>query len=846
MNTVLPLFSVLLACPALASDLAPDAPFETFEEASAWVKTTDGGLVRNRVQPRWIGDGPDFWYRIDTGPGAAEFVLVRPESGVRESAFDPAPVAAAISRRGGDPVTAGRLPFRVLEFPDGAGGPVRFSARGRRWEATGASVRELENAQNGALDGPQSENVIWFRRPRPSDNVGGRTTVTFVNRSDGPVRLFWLSGSGERPYGTVAAGAEREMSTYAGHTWILRDANGRALGALAGTESAGRAIITGPDPNFRENQWERRAKPAPRSPYEFRGGDIFRRETGKRLTKIDDERLPDSYENAAYRGPQLVSPDGRTVAVMRTAIAPVRKIRIAPPEVDGVTVKPFTMNYPKPGDLRDLIAPVFFDTRTDQRVDVDVARLRDPYSVGRWRWSADSEELYFLHNPRGHQSLQVFAADRKTGALRAVVDERSDTFVDYSQKTELRWLETEPGEPEQFLWASERSGWNHLYRINAETGEVMNAVTSGDWVMREIERIEDGRVWFTALGIVPGQDPYHRHLCRVDLDGSNLSVLTSDAAEPGDGTHEWEFSDDGSLLFDRFSRVDLPPVTVLRDGETGETICELERADASAKLATGWRPPRRFVAKGRDGETDIFGFVIFPPGIDPETAAPGSIPIIENIYAGPHSAFVAKGWKGSHHTLEHAALGFAVVRCDGMGTNWRSKAFHDVAWRDIADSGFPDRVRFIQALAEKYPALDTSRVGIYGGSAGGQSAMRALLSHNDLYSVAVADCGCHDNRVDKMWWNEAWMGKLGPHYSESSNIDDAVLLKGDLLLTVGGSDRNVDPVSTYQTADALEAAGKDFTLKIYPAGGHGVGERTEARRLRAEFFIEHLMNRRAD
>ena len=132
--------------------------------------------------------------------------------------------------------------------------------------------------------------------------------------------------------------------------------------------------------------------------------------------------------------------------------------------------------------------------------------------------------------------------------------------------------------------------------------------------------------------------------------------------------------------------------------------------------------------------------------------------MIEQIYAGPHGHFVPKRFRAWSDPKAMAELGFVVVQIDGMGTNWRHKAFHDVCWKNLGDSGFPDRIAWMKAAAKTRPWMDLDRVGIYGGSAGGQSAMRALLAHGDFYDAAVADCGCHDNRMDKIWWNEAWMG----------------------------------------------------------------------------------------
>src|SRR5262245_220063 len=148
----------------------------------------------------------------------------------------------------------------------------------------------------------------------------------------------------------------------------------------------------------------------------------------------------------------------------------------------------------------------------------------------------------------------------------------------------------------------------------------------------------------------------------------------------------------------------------------------------------------------------------------------------------------------------------------------------------------------MKAAAAKYPYLNLSRVGIFGGSAGRQNALRALLAHGDFYKVAAADCGCHDNRMDKIWWNEQWMGwPVGPEYAEQSNVTQAHQLQGNLLLTVGELDRNVDPASTMQVVDALIKADKDFDLIVFPGRDHGAGSSPYGERRRTEFFVRHLL-----
>jgi dipeptidyl aminopeptidase/acylaminoacyl peptidase len=275
----------------------------------------------------------------------------------------------------------------------------------------------------------------------------------------------------------------------------------------------------------------------------------------------------------------------------------------------------------------------------------------------------------------------------------------------------------------------------------------------------------------------------------------------------------------------------------LRSAADRSLVMELERADASALLATGWSYPEVFVAKGRDGTTDIWGIIVRPTNFNPRRR----YPVIENIYAGPHGSFTPKAFSTQAGMQALAELGFIVVQMDGMGTSNRSKVFHDVAWKNIRDAGFPDRILWHRAVAARYGWYDAERVGIYGTSAGGQNAMAALLWQGDFYDAAFSAAGCHDNRMDKIWWNELWMSwPLGPHYSASSNVDNAHLLQGKLMLLVGEMDTNVDPSSTYQVVNALIEAGKDFEFVLVPGADHTSGGAFGTHK-RNDFFVKHLL-----
>ena len=373
-----------------------------------------------------------------------------------------------------------------------------------------------------------------------------------------------------------------------------------------------------------------------------------------------------------------------------------------------------------------------------------------------------------------------------------------------------------------------------MYLIDGETGEVKNQITKGEWVVRGVEYVDEKnrQIFFTGSGKNDGEDPYFIHYYRVNFDGSQLTLLT-----PENANHEAVFSTDHDYFTDTWSTVSQPPVTVLRAADSNRIVMQVEQADISELRKAGWRAPEPFVAKGRDGKTDIWGNIYRPTNFD----STRKYPVVEYIYAGPQSSFAQKSFNPYVYFIGLAELGFIIVQMDGMGTSNRSKTFHDICWKNLKDGGFPDRIGWIKAAASTYPYLDTTRVGILGGSAGGQNALAALLFHPEFYKAAVASCGCHDNRMDKMWWNEQFMGyPVGPQYAACSNVENAGKLKGQLLLLVGELDDNVDPASTMQVVNALIKADKDFELLVLPGMKH-TGGGTYGERRRRDFFVRNLL-----
>jgi dipeptidyl aminopeptidase/acylaminoacyl peptidase len=301
--------------------------------------------------------------------------------------------------------------------------------------------------------------------------------------------------------------------------------------------------------------------------------------------------------------------------------------------------------------------------------------------------------------------------------------------------------------------------------------------------------------------------------------------------------HNAVFSPDEKYFVDTYSQVNVPPVTVLRETASGEIYMPVETADITDLKKAGWSEPIPFTAKGRDGKTDMWGVIVTPSNFDPSK----KYPVLEYIYAGPGSHYAPKVFSSSLRLMHNTAeIGFVVVMLDAMGTSFRSKAFEEVCWRNLKDAGFPDRIAWIKAAGKKYPWMDIDKVGLFGGSAGGQNAMCGVLYHPEFYKAAYAGCGCHDNRMDKIWWNEQWMGyPVGPHYAENSNVENAWRLTRPLMLMVGEVDDNVDPATTLQVVKALQKAGKEFELVVVPSANHTLGG-TYGDRKRLDFFLKQF------
>ena len=454
-------------------------------------------------------------------------------------------------------------------------------------------------------------------------------------------------------------------------------------------------------------------------------------------------------------------------------------------------------------------------------------------------WSDDGKQLAFVSTSRDHKRENMRIANAETGAVRDVFEEKVATQYESGQGT-INWRFLP--KTNEIIWYSERTDWGHLYLYDAATGKVKNQITTGDFVVTRVLKVDVAQkiIYFEGKGKEMGRNPYFAHIYSIDFSGKNLTLLT-----PTNGNHSVSFSPDGKYFTDTYSQPDVPPVTELRDIK-GKLMATLEKTDIARLTATGWTLPTPFTVKSADKKWDLYGVLFTPSGMKTNE----KYPVVVYIYPGPQGGSVGS-WnfaagRGDNQAL--AELGFVVVALEGSCNPNRSKSFHDACYGNMGENTLPDQIAGLKQLAEKYSYLDLTKVGIWGHSGGGYATAAALFKFPDFFKVGISESGNHENRNYEDDWGERYIGletkneKGISNYEQQANQVYAKNLKGKLLLVHGGMDDNVPPYNSYLVADALIKANKDFDLLIFPNARHGYGRDSYyMMRKRWDYFTQHLL-----
>ncbi len=565
----------------------------------------------------------------------------------------------------------------------------------------------------------------------------------------------------------------------------------------------------------------------------------------KPLTTDGVENYGYATDNAGWRHSDRAilkwSPDSKMIATQQQDDRPVGDMYLVRTKVGHPELEAW--KYPLPGDsIVSMVHRVVIDVdagtvvRLQMPPDFHRAMLGDDISMDDYQWNPDDSQLALVSTSRYHKSATLKVADTESGEVRTIMEETVPTQYESVTGYRVLW------DTHEVVWFSERDNWGQLYLYDLNTGKLKRKITDGEGPVISIERLDpkSRTIWYGANAREPGQDPYFTHFYRIGLDGGRQISLTPDV-----GTHSMQLAPDGRYLVDTYSQPDVPPVVTVRDRD-GKQVMQVEKADISKLLATGWKPPIPITVKARDGKTDLYGVMFRPTNFDPNK----KYPIINNAYPGPQSgsvrgrAFTAA--RGDKQAL--AELGFVVVSIDGMGTPGRSKSFHDKWYGAMGrDNTLPDQVIGMKELAQKYPWIDIDRAAMWGHSGGGFITADAMFRYPDFFKVGISESGNHDQREYEDDWGERYQGELirtdgTDNYAPEANEDLAGNLKGHLLIAHGSVDDNVPPYNTLLVVDALIKANKDFDMLLLPNQRHGYGvDSNYMMRKRWDYFVKWLL-----
>ena len=771
--------------------VAQEVDYNKAERLLTW--NTNLLISGDQVRPNWMLDDTRFWYRNKTSTGH-EFVLVDPARNAQGPLFDHYRMAAAMSLTNDTSYVPEKLPFNTFTFLRNETA-IEFTVKRKKFDCDIRSYMcTVEETEEDESEPPQ--------RGRRFGGFGGGDRGPFVVSPDSVWEAFAMDHNLYiRPQG---GGDTTQLTTDGEKYWAYGFNEPRPNQQREG----GRAIRNR-RPNMRWSPDSRRI-----------------------VVSRQDQRNVEHMHYISYT-PQRPRHFSQPYALPGDSIIPYPGFHVITLETD-IAADAQSQSGPS---MESAAPTVRVQSNVAPKVEPTPHQLSFGNSAVDSTWAPTSDKLFVTYFTRGSKSVHLAEIDPATGDHRVIVSDSAKTFVETSQRNPASWWVG--NNSDEVLWWSERDGWAHIYRFDKQ-GNLKNQVTSGPWTVGYITRVDEDnqQIFFTGQGREEGRNIYYAHLYRVNFDGSGVTLIT-----PEDGNHQISWSPNGRFFVDSHSQIGKPPVTLLRDA-TGRVIRTLEEADVSRLEEMGWNSAEVFSVKARDGVTDLYGVIYFPPDID-ETK---KYPIISHIYPGPQVGSVGSWtFKGGGEDFALAQLGFVVIQLDHLGTPLRSKAFHDNYFGNFTDNGLPDHVTAIKQLAARYPFIDVDRVGIYGHSGGGFASTDAMVRFPDFFKVAVSGAGNHNNASYNIYWAEKYQGLMERdtlrntnNFEPSANKTYAEDLKGKLLLMHGDMDDNVHPAMTIQLVNELIKANKDFDLIIAPDRAHGLNEPYFICR-RWDYFVRHLL-----
>ena len=529
------------------------------------------------------------------------------------------------------------------------------------------------------------------------------------------------------------------------------------------------------------------------------------------------------------------SPDDAHIAFARvdeTSIKVSHRIEIA---ADNVAT--FDHRYPATGGSNALVSLGVTDVHNGATTWIDLGADKDFY-LARVNWLPDGKTIAIQRESRNQRRLDLLFADIKTGKIRVVLTETSSAWLELND--DLTFLRNAP----EFIWASQRDGFTHLYLYRTD-GRLIRRLTGGNWSVddfrvRAIKSIDEEHrtIYFTATA----KTPIERQLYRTSLDTVDPCAIVRISKK--DGLHSITMSSDSTFYVDTFSSVGQPPQVSLHDngGQLLAYLAENKMDDnhPDAPYAADNSVPEFGTLTAEDGQS-LHYRIFRPRQFNPSKRYPA----IVDVYGGPGAQRVINQWTGSSFTQILTRAGYVVFQLDNRGTAFRGTAFQAPIHDRLGDVEVMDQVKGARWLASQ-SFVDPSRVGVWGWSYGGYMTLLLMFKAPDVFAAGVSGAPVTDWTLYDTHYTERYLDKPQDNvrgYDSSSVLPYAGDLRGPLLIIHGMADDNVLFLNSTKLFRRLQDLGKPFEVMVYPSAKHGLLRQHDGRHAYAtilRFFDDNM------
>tara|TARA_B100001564_G_scaffold190817_1_gene160297 strand:+ start:7078 stop:9231 length:2154 start_codon:yes stop_codon:yes gene_type:complete len=477
-------------------------------------------------------------------------------------------------------------------------------------------------------------------------------------------------------------------------------------------------------------------------------------------------------------------------------------------KIFGNNLYPFeySFKYPKAGEINSSLNLKIYNLESEKTSSIDLSiNKNDYYYIPRLKFSSYSNKLFFQSLNRLQNKLSLTAYDLDAKSIKTVFEEKDNRYLDIQKK--IFFLNND-----NFLWISDRSGFNHIYLVENE-GKSLNQITSGNWDVAKLLGVNENTVYYSSTE----DNSIERVIYRINLNGKNKKAIS-----PKTGFNGASFTSNYKYFIHTFEDSNTPLVYYLRESKTGELVRRIMDNNELLKKLELYSLSTKVFSKININGQELNMWMIKPTNFNPKK----KYPLLIYQYSGPGSQEVENRWNNNrdfwHQML--AQRGYIIACLDGRGTGFKGKKFKKVTYRQLAKFETEDQISFAKYLS-RHPYIDKNRIGIWGWSYGGLISTNCILKGNDIFSLAIAIAPVTNWRFYDTIYTERFMGlpkNNSEGYDLNSPLNFAHLLEGDYLLIHGSADDNVHLQNTMRMVEELIQEDKQFEWMIYPDKNHGI------------------------